>query len=184
MFEDLRKESLNNLKEIGFDGFALGGLSVGEPKEEMIRIVNEIAPLMPKNKPRYLMGVGTPIDIVEAVSCGIDMFDCVIPTRHARNGYLYTSEGVVRIRNSEYKSDVQSLDKNCNCYTCSNFSRSYLHHLDKTKEILSSTLNSIHNLYFYLNLMKNLRASIEKGKLHQFVNDFRQTWNSSKEPNI
>ncbi|HJM59440.1 MAG TPA: tRNA guanosine(34) transglycosylase Tgt, partial [SAR86 cluster bacterium] len=134
--------------------------------------------------PRYLMGVGTPLDIVRSVQQGVDMFDCVIPTRHARNAYLYTSKGVVKIRNSSYKKDMQPLDKDCSCYTCNNFSRSYLHHLDKTKEILGSTLLTIHNLHYYLNLMRNLRLSIETGTLQTFVNEFEGTWNNQEEPNI
>ena len=157
---------------MGFEGYAIGGLSVGEPKEHLRNIVSHVAPLMPEDKPRYLMGVGTPLDIVKAVESGVDMFDCVIPTRHARNGYLYTSEGVVKIRNSVHKDSLESLYRNCNCYTCKNFSRSYLHHLDKTKEMLGSTLQTIHNLSFYLNLMRNLRVSIERGTLHPFIEEF------------
>ena len=182
--KDLRQESLEGLIEIGFEGYAIGGLSVGEPKADLEKITNYIAPLMPENKPRYLMGVGTPLDIVKAVESGVDMFDCVIPTRHARNGYLYTSDGVVKIRNSIHKDSTEKLDKNCDCYTCSNFSRSYLHHLDKTKEMLGSTLQTIHNLYFYLNLMRNLRVSIETGTLQSFVREFEDTWNNSQVPHI
>jgi len=178
--KELRQESLEKLIEIEFEGYAIGGLSVGEPKADLEKITNYIAPLMPENKPRYLMGVGTPLDIVKAVESGVDMFDCVIPTRHARNGYLYTSEGVVKIRNSIHKNSTEKLDKNCDCYTCSNFSRSYLHHLDKTKEMLGSTLQTIHNLYFYLNLMRNLRVSIETGTLQSFVREFEDTWNNSQ----
>ena len=184
VYEDLREESLDALKDIEFEGYAIGGLSVGEPKEDLQNITRRIAPLMPDDKPRYLMGVGTPIDIIRAVESGIDMFDCVIPTRHARNGYLYTSEGVVKIRNSIHKNSLEKLDKNCDCYTCRNFSRSYLHHLDKTKEMLGSTLQTIHNLYFYLNLMKGLRVSIETGTLQTFIKEFEETWKISKEPNI
>jgi len=139
---------------------------------------------MPQSKPRYLMGVGTPQDIVKAVESGIDMFDCVIPTRHARNGYLYTSSGIVKIRNSIHKSSTEKLDPNCNCYTCANFSRSYLHHLDKTKEMLGASLMTIHNLYFYLNLMRNLRLSIETGTLQTFISKFEETWNKIENPNI
>lgn len=178
--KELRQESLEKLIEIEFEGYAIGGLSVGEPKADLEKITNYIAPLMPENKPRYLMGVGTPLDIVKAVESGVDMFDCVIPTRHARNGYLYTSDGVVKIRNSIHKNSTEKLDKNCDCYTCSNFSRSYLHHLDKTKEMLGSTLQTIHNLYFYLNLMRNLRVSIETGTLQSFVREFEDTWNNSQ----
>ena len=178
--KELRQESLEKLIEIEFEGYAIGGLSVGEPKADLEKITNYIAPLMPENKPRYLMGVGTPLDIVKAVESGVDMFDCVIPTRHARNGYLYTSDGVVKIRNSIHKNSTEKLDKNCDCYTCSNFSRSYLHHLDKTKEMLGSTLQTIHNLYFYLNLMRNLRVSIETGTLQYFIREFEDTWNNSQ----
>ncbi len=168
MYEHLRQESLAGLLDIGFDGYAIGGLSVGEPKEDMQRILNNIAPQLPTNKPRYLMGVGTPADIVAAVRSGIDMFDCVMPTRNARNGHLFTSEGVVKIRNSQYKSDTTALDPNCNCYTCQNYSRSYLHHLDKTKEILGCHLNTVHNLHYYQTLMQNLRQAITEHKLDQF----------------
>ena len=177
IYKDLRENSLDALKEMEFEGYAIGGLSVGEPKEYLRSVVSHIAPLMPEDKPRYLMGVGTPLDIVKAVESGVDMFDCVIPTRHARNGYLYTSEGVVKIRNSAHRDSLEPLDKNCTCYTCKNFSRSYLHHLDKTKEMLGSTLQTIHNLSFYLNLMRNLRVSIERGTLHTFIKEFEQTWN-------
>ena len=184
VYKELREESLDILKKIEFEGYAIGGLSVGEPKNDLQNITSHIAPLMPENKPRYLMGVGTPLDIVRAVQSGVDMFDCVIPTRHARNGYLYTSEGVVKIRNSIHKNSLEKLDPNCDCYTCSNFTRSYLHHLDKTKEMLGSTLQTIHNLYFYINLMRNLRLSIETGTLHSFVREFEATWNNTSNPNI
>lgn len=184
VYKELREESLEALKKIEFEGYAIGGLSVGEPKEDLQNITNHLAPLMPENKPRYLMGVGTPLDIIRAVESGVDMFDCVIPTRHARNGYLYTSEGIVKIRNSIHKSSLEKLDKNCDCYTCSNFSRSYLHHLDKTREMLGSTLQTIHNLYYYLNMMKDLRGAIETGTLQSFIKEFEETWKNSKEPNI
>jgi len=184
MFTDLRDESLQSLTEMDFEGYAIGGLSVGESKKELQDIVSYITPKMPISSPRYLMGVGTPLDIVNAVDNGVDMFDCVIPTRHARNGYLYTSTGEIKIRNSRFKNDLNSLDSNCNCYTCSNFSRSYLHHLDKTKEILGSTLNTIHNLHFYLKLMRDLRLAIETGTLQAFLSEFRSTWKKSKDPNI
>ena len=184
VYKELREQSLEALKNIEFEGYAIGGLSVGEPKEDLQNITNFIAPMMPDNKPRYLMGVGTPLDIVKAVESGVDMFDCVIPTRHARNGYLYTSDGVVKIRNSIHKDSLEKLDKQCDCYTCQNFSRSYLHHLDKTKEMLGSTLQTIHNLSFYLNLMRNLRLSIETGTLQSFVKEFEETWNNSNDPNI
>jgi len=184
MFEDLREDSLDKLVEIGFEGYAIGGLSVGEPREEMLKVVDFLALRMPKESPRYLMGVGTPLDILKSVQKGIDMFDCVIPTRHARNGYLYTSEGVVKIRNSKNRESMKSLDPNCDCYTCTNFSRSYLFHLDKTKEVLGSTLNTIHNIYFYLNLMKQIRDSIKEHKFNAFVDKCRDTWDNSDYPHI
>ena len=184
VFTDLRDESLQSLTEMDFEGYAIGGLSVGESKKELQDIVSYITPKMPISSPRYLMGVGTPLDIVNAVDKGVDMFDCVIPTRHARNGYLYTSTGEIKIRHSRFKNDLNPLDSNCNCYTCSNFSRSYLHHLDKTKEILGSTLNTIHNLHFYLKLMRDLRLAIETGTLQAFLSEFRSTWKKSKDPNI
>ena len=184
IFDHLREESLQGLMKINFEGYAIGGLSVGEPKVEMEKVINNIVPKMPEEKPRYLMGVGTPLDIVKAVQLGVDMFDCVIPTRHARNGYLYTSKGIVKIRNSENKTTLGPIDDNCSCYTCKNFSRSYLHHLDKTKEMLGSTLNTIHNLYYYLNLMRNLRLSIEQGTLQNFIKEIEDTWNINDNPNI
>ena len=184
VFENLREESLTELIKFDFEGYAIGGLSVGEPKEEMEKVVDFITPKMPEDKPRYLMGVGTPLDIVKAVRSGVDMFDCVIPTRHARNGYLYTSKGIVKIRNSEHKNSLEPLDEACSCYTCSNFTRSYLHHLDKTKEMLGSTLQTIHNLHFYLSLMRNLRLSIETGTLQTFISEIEGTWNNFDKPNI
>ena len=184
VFNHLREESLEGLMKINFEGYAIGGLSVGEPKMEMEKVINNIVPKMPEDKPRYLMGVGTPLDIVRAVQLGVDMFDCVIPTRHARNGYLYTSKGIVKIRNSENKDNLAPIDDNCSCYTCTNFSRSYLHHLDKTKEMLGSTLNTIHNLHYYLNLMRNLRLSIEQGTLQTFIKEIEDTWNIYDSPNI
>lgn len=176
MYEHLRDESLKALKEIDFDGFAIGGLSVGEPKEDMIRILDHTAHQMPEDKPRYLMGVGTPKDLVEAVYRGVDMFDCVMPSRNARNGHMFTSEGVVRIRNAKHKDDVSLLDPNCDCYTCQNFSRSYLHHLDKTQEILGSRLNTIHNLTYYQNLMKNIRQALEEGRFEEFRKEFLENY--------
>lgn len=172
MYENLRDRSLEGLTDIGFDGYAIGGLSVGEPKEDMIRILDHLPPKMPEDKPRYLMGVGRPEDIVEAVRCGVDMFDCVMPTRNARNGYLFTSTGIVKIRNARHRHDTAPLDERCDCYTCKNFSRSYLHHLDKCGEMLGSQLNTIHNLRFYQNLMAGLRGAIEAGTLSDFVTDF------------
>ena len=165
MYPHLRAESLGELTDIGFDGYAIGGLSVGEPKEEMNAIVDEVAPTLPTDKPRYLMGVGTPEDLVRGVCAGIDMFDCVLPTRNARNGHLFTSNGVVRIRNARYRTDPGPIDENCDCYTCANFSRAYLHHLDRCGEILASVLMTIHNLSFYQALMAQLRGAIEAGTL-------------------
>ena len=176
MHEDLRFESLGRLTEIGFDGYAIGGLSVGEPKEEMRRIIQRVAPMMPGEKPRYLMGVGTPEDLIESVAKGIDMLDCVMPTRNARNGHLFTSFGVLRLRNSANKRDDLPIDPNCACYTCSNYSRSYLHHLDKCGELLGATLNSIHNLHYYLSLMSDLRESIEKNRLKIRVGEIYEGW--------
>lgn len=168
IFPDLREQSLLGLMKIDFDGYAIGGLSVGETKEEMIQVLDRLMPLMPNNKPRYLMGVGTPQDLIEGVLRGVDMFDCVLPTRNARNGHLFTSQGVVRIRNSQYKSDLAALDPVCDCYTCQNFTRAYLHHLDKCKEILGARLNTIHNLRYYQRLMFDLRTAIEQGRLTSF----------------
>ncbi len=172
MYEPLRDRSLEGLTAIGFDGYAIGGLSVGEPKEDMIRILDHLPPKMPEDKPRYLMGVGRPEDIVEAVRRGVDMFDCVMPTRNARNGYLFTSTGIVKIRNAKNRHDTGPLDERCDCYTCQHFSKSYLHHLDKCGEMLGSQLNTIHNLRFYQNLMSGLRGAIEAGTLSDFVSEF------------
>ncbi len=172
MYESLRDRSLEGLTDIGFDGYAIGGLSVGEPKEDMIRILDHLPPRMPADKPRYLMGVGRPEDLVEGVRRGVDMFDCVMPTRNARNGYLFTSTGIVKIRNAKNRHDTGPLDDRCDCYTCKNFSRSYLHHLDKCGEMLGSQLNTIHNLRYYQNLMAGLRGAIEAGTLSSFINDF------------
>lgn len=172
MYEPLRDRSLEGLTGIGFDGYAIGGLSVGEPKEDMIRILDHLPPKMPADKPRYLMGVGRPEDIVEAVRRGVDMFDCVMPTRNARNGYLFTSTGIVKIRNARHRHDTLPLDERCDCYTCKNFSRSYLHHLDKCGEMLGAQLSTIHNLRFYQNLMSGLREAIEAGTLSDFITDF------------
>lgn len=174
MYEDLRDESLNALVDIDFDGFAIGGLSVGEPKEDMLRILKHTAPKMPQNKPRYLMGVGTPEDLVEAVSNGVDMFDCVMPTRNARNGWLFTQYGDVKIKNAFYKHDMKPLDEDCDCYTCKNFTRSYLHHLFKVGEILGSRLNTIHNLHYYQVLMQDMRKAIEDKTFEAFTKDFHQ----------
>ncbi len=172
MYEGLRAESLKGLADIDFDGYAIGGLSVGEPKEDMIRILDHLPPLMPSDKPRYLMGVGKPADIVEAVRRGVDMFDCVMPTRNARNGHLFTSEGVIKIRNAKHRYDTGPLDPACDCYTCTKFSRSYLHHLDKCGEILGAQLNTIHNLRYYQTLMAGLRDAIANQRLDSFVAEF------------
>ncbi len=174
MYEHLRQESIDGLVDIGFDGYAIGGLSVGEPKAEMMATLNVVHPKMPADKPRYLMGVGTPEDLVEAVRRGIDMFDCVMPTRNARNGHLFTTTGVVKIRNSQYELDTRPLDEECACYTCQNYSRAYLRHLDKCKEMLGSRLNTIHNLYYYLKLMQDMRDAIEGSKFEEFVKQFYQ----------
>ena len=172
MHEALRDESLAGLTEIGFDGYAIGGLSVGEPKEDMLRILNHLSEKMPTDKPRYLMGVGRPEDLVEAVCLGVDMFDCVMPTRNARNGHLFVHEGVIKIRNSRHKMDTGPLDPYCDCYTCKNYSRAYLHHLDRTGEMLGPRLNTIHNLHYYQRLMQQLRDAIAAGNLQQFRQSF------------
>eukprot|EP01037_Dinobryon_pediforme_P025377 gene25377-27503_t len=161
MFETLRDESLAGLNELGFDGIAIGGLSVGEPKEDMMRVLEHIGPRLPADKPHYLMGVGTPEDLVAGVANGVDMFDCVMPTRNARNGWLFTRFGDIKIKNARYKEDTKPLDESCECYACKNFSRAYLHHLHRTGEILGARLNTIHNLHYYLQLMKEIRAAIE-----------------------
>ena len=172
MYEALRDESLAGLDEIGFDGMAIGGLSVGEPKEEMERILAHTAPRLPTHKPRYLMGVGTPEDLVHGVQAGIDIFDCVMPTRNARNGHLFTRFGDVRIKNAQYKNDLRPLDESCDCYTCRNFSRAYLHHLFRVGEILGAQLNTIHNLRYYQTLMHELREAIATGTLTDTVARF------------
>ena len=172
IFTDLREQSLEKLINIDFDGYAIGGLSVGEPNDERMRVLNTLSNLLPNDKPHYLMGVGTPEDIVEAVNLGIDMFDCVLPTRNARNGHLFTNKGVIKIRNSCHKSDPSALDSMCECYTCKNYTRSYLHHLFKCNEILGSRLNTIHNLYYYQSLMNSIRKSIENQEFQTFRKDF------------
>ena len=174
MFENLRDVSLEGLAGVGFDGYAIGGLSVGESKKDMMRILSHITPKIPEGHPRYLMGVGKPEDIVEAVRRGVDMFDCVMPTRNARNGHLFVDEGVIKIRNAVHKKDSSPLEAHCDCYTCQNFSRAYLHHLDKCGEILGSMLNTIHNLRYYQRVMTGLREAIEQGKLDDFVAEFYQ----------
>lgn len=172
MYPDLRQESLDKLTQIGFDGYAIGGLSVGEPKDEMFKTLDDLMPKMPTEQPRYLMGVGTPADLVEGVLRGVDMFDCVMPTRNARNGHLFTSQGVIKIRNSVNKHSTEPLDPACDCYTCQNYSRAYLHHLDRCHEILGARLNTIHNLRYYQALMFGLREAIQQGRLSDFVVEF------------
>ena len=172
MHEDLRINSLKGLEEIGFDGIAVGGLSVGEPKEDKTRILKHLAPHLPASKPHYLMGVGKPEDIVEAVFYGIDMFDCVLPTRNARNGQLITSYGVLNIRNAPSKRSDEPIDPNCGCKVCKNYSQAYLNHLDKTNEMLGSILNSFHNIYYYQSLMNEIRLSIESDSFAKFIKDF------------
>ncbi len=172
MFEDQRARSLDGLLEIGFDGYAIGGLSVGESKDDMYRILSHTPKRIPAEYPRYLMGVGTPEDIVEAVRRGVDMFDCVMPTRNARNGHLFTAAGTIKIRNARHRHAEEPLEPGCDCYTCRNFTRAYLHHLDKCNEMLGSMLNTIHNLRYYQRLMTGLRQAIEQGKLSDFVTEF------------
>jgi queuine tRNA-ribosyltransferase len=174
MYEHLRHESVAGLVDIGFDGYAIGGLSVGEPKDEMMATLDAVHPILPVDKPRYLMGVGTPEDLIEAVRRGIDMFDCVMPTRNARNGHIFTTSGVIKIRNSQYQFDTKPLDENCACYTCQNYSRSYLRHLDKCREILGARLNTIHNLHYYLSLMQEVRGAIENKVFEDYVKSFYQ----------
>jgi len=168
----LRLASLEALTRLDWPGLAVGGLAVGESEEERLRVLEAVAPAMPADRPRYLMGVGRPEDIVAAVLCGIDLFDCVIPTRHARNGHLFTRRGVINIRNSIYHSDLAPIDEGCSCYTCSHYTRSYLRHLDRCNEILGSRLNTIHNLHFYLGLMRELRAALAAGHLEAWAADF------------
>jgi queuine tRNA-ribosyltransferase len=172
MYDELREISAKGLCDIGFDGYAIGGLSVGEPKDERDKVLEITVPLLPENQPRYLMGVGKPEDIVESVKRGIDMFDCVIPTRNARNGFLFTHHGTVKIRNSKYQKDTNPVDKNCGCYTCQNYSRAYLRHLDKCKEMLGAHLNTIHNLYYYQELMCNIRQAITENRFREFEKEF------------
>ena len=175
MHKDLRLQSAESLIEMNFDGYAIGGLSVGEPKEEMMKVLDFLPEEMPTDKPRYLMGVGTPLDLVEGVAMGVDMFDCVMPSRNARNGYLFTSEGVVKIRNAKYKIDTGPLDPNCSCNTCKNYSRSYLHHLQKTNEILGSRLNTFHNLFYYQDLMRSIREALRSNTFDVFRENFLAT---------
>lgn len=168
----LRERSAAELTNIGFDGYAIGGLAVGEPKEMREQVLGDTLPFLPKHAPRYLMGVGKPADIIEAVRLGVDMFDCVMPTRNARNDTIFTSAGVLKLRNARYRQDTKPLDERCDCYTCQNFSRSYLHHLSKCGEILGARLNSVHNVRFYLRLMEDIRASIESARFDDFAADF------------
>ena len=180
MYEGLRHESAEGLTALDFNGYAIGGLSVGEPMDERNQVLDFTVPGLPEDKPRYLMGVGRPEDIVEAVRRGIDMFDCVIPTRHARTGFLYTSKGILKIRNSRYKDDIQAVDVNCGCYTCQNYSRAYLRHLDKCGEILYSRLSTIHNLYYYQQLMRDIRNAIENERFEEFATDFYTSVSADK----
>ena len=172
VYEDLRDVSLEGLIDIGFDGYAIGGLAVGEPKEDMHRILEHTCPKLPEDKPRYLMGVGKPEDLVEGVRRGVDMFDCVMPTRNARNGHLFVTNGVIKIRNATNKTDASTLDPDCDCYTCRNYTKAYLHHLDRCNEILGARLNTIHNLRYYQRLMQGLRDALDADKLDEFVTDF------------
>lgn len=174
MFEDLREESLQGLVDIGFPGYAIGGLSVGEPKEDMVRILESIAHKLPADAPRYLMGVGTPEDLVYAVSQGVDMFDCVMPTRNARNGWLFTRFGDIKIRNARYKDDTKPLDPSCSCHTCQNFSRAYLNHLHRANEITGARLNTLHNLHYYLTLMEEMRKALELNQFDQWQEQFHK----------
>lgn len=171
VFDDLRHQSVAGLLDIGFDGYAVGGLAVGETKEQMAQVLANTVPLLPTDKPRYLMGVGTPVDIAKGVAAGIDMFDCVMPTRNGRNGQLFTSEGIVRIRNAKYKDDTQPLDGACHCPTCRQFTRAYLHHLDKSHEMLAARLLSLHNLCYYQQVMVRLREAIENNTVNSVVDD-------------
>ena len=172
MFEHLREESLAALADMNLPGYAIGGVSVGEPKDEMLRVMNHISPKLPANKPRYLMGVGTPEDLVAGVATGVDMFDCVMPTRNARNGHLFTRFGDLRLRNSRNKADERPIDETCSCYTCKNFSRAYLHHLDRCGEMLGPMLTTIHNLHYYLNLMQEVRDALDAGRFAAFQQQF------------
>lgn len=178
VYPDLRRKSAHELQKIGFDGYAIGGLSVGEPPEERNAMLDVCLPEMPLDKPRYLMGVGRPEDLIEGVRRGVDMFDCVIPTRNARTGYLYTWDGIIKIRNARYADDIRPLDESCGCYTCRNYSRAYLRHLDKCQEILGSRLNTIHNLYFFQQLMRTIRERISENRFERFAQAFYQRYQS------
>jgi queuine tRNA-ribosyltransferase len=178
MYEPLRDESLRGLRDLGFDGYAIGGLSVGEPKSDMLRILRHCAPALPPERPRYLMGVGTPADIVTAVCTGIDMFDCVLPTRNARNGWLFTRNGVIKLRNSRYRTDLTPVDEQCTCYTCGHFTRAYLHHLQRVNEMLGAHLNTVHNLHYFQEIMQGLRTAIERGRVAQFAHTVSEAFES------
>jgi queuine tRNA-ribosyltransferase len=173
MYEHLREESLRRLCEIGFDGYAIGGLSVGEPKTDMLRVLRHTAQQLPEAQPRYLMGVGTPHDIANAVEAGVDLFDCVLPTRNARNGWLYTRHGTIRLRNSRYRTDISPVDEACACHTCRHFSRAYLHHLQRVNEMLGARLNTIHNLHYFQQVMADLRRAIDEGRLAECARRIR-----------
>ena len=179
MHEALRDASLAGLTQIGFDGYAIGGLSVGEAKSDMMRVLRHTAPRLPASQPRYLMGVGTPDDIITAVAAGVDMFDCVLPTRNARNGWVFTRDGVIKLRNARYRDDTGPLDERCACYTCRNVTRAYLHHLQRVNEILGARLNTLHNLHYYQELMSELRRAIELRRLEQWVVDFARKYDAS-----
>jgi len=178
MYEPLRDESLRGLRDLGFDGYAIGGLSVGEPKSDMLRILRHCAPALPPERPRYLMGVGTPADIVTAVCTGIDMFDCVLPTRNARNGWLFTRNGVIKLRNRRYRTDLTPVDEQCTCYTCGHFTRAYLHHLQRVNEMLGAHLNTVHNLHYFQEIMQGLRTAIEQGRVAQFAHTVSEAFES------
>ncbi len=177
MYPELRRASLEGLKSIGFDGYAIGGLSVGEPKEDMWSVVSALAPLMPEDRPRYLMGVGTPQDLLQAIALGVDMFDCVLPTRNARNGYLFTHSGIVKMGNAAHRHDEQALDAECGCYTCAHFSRAYLHHLYACNEILASVLGTLHNVAYYQTLVTGARQAIAEGRFNSFASACQEGWN-------
>ena len=172
VYKDLREQSAEKIASFEREGNAIGGLSVGEPHEILYEMTDVVCSILPKNKPRYLMGVGTPTNLLEIIALGVDMFDCVMPTRNARNGHLFTSKGVIRLRNSEHKTSSLPVDENCDCYTCKNFSRAYLHHLDKCKEILGAQLNTIHNLKYYQTLMSDIREAIQAKRFDQFRDEF------------
>ena len=182
MYPDLRARSLDGLLGIGFDGYAIGGLSVGEPRDEMLAVLDHLGPRLPREHPRYLMGVGTPLDILDAVARGVDMFDCVMPTRNARNAWLFTSRGVLKLRHAVNRRSEAPVDPDCACYTCRHFSRAYLHHLDRCNEMLGSQLNTIHNLYFYQELMCGIRAAIAAGRYAGFRDDFVRRYTGAGEP--